>query len=87
MPTGLWTTWADGTVRWNGAAFWQQWDDFQFSFLGPNGLTIVRNAEGGATIPGVETEVERDILVDLGADLFQGYLFARPGRPFPLPEI
>lgn len=52
------TTWADGTVRWNGAAFWQQWDDFQFSFLGPNGLTIVRNAEGGATIPGVETDVE-----------------------------
>jgi EAL domain-containing protein (putative c-di-GMP-specific phosphodiesterase class I) len=36
---------------------------------------------------GVETEIERDILVDLGADLFQGYLFARPGRPFPMPQI
>jgi outer membrane receptor protein involved in Fe transport len=52
------TTWADGTLRWNGAVFWQQWDDFQFSFLGQNGLTNIKNAEGGATIPGVETELE-----------------------------
>ncbi len=52
------TTLADGRVRFNGAAFWQQWDDFQFSFLGANGLTNVKNAEGGATIPGVEMDVE-----------------------------
>jgi EAL domain-containing protein (putative c-di-GMP-specific phosphodiesterase class I) len=32
---------------------------------------------------GIETRAERDTLVDLGCDLFQGYLFARPGRPFP----
>lgn len=32
---------------------------------------------------GVETLAERDALVDLGVDLFQGFLFARPGRPFP----
>lgn len=31
---------------------------------------------------GVETERERDTLADLGADLLQGYLFARPGREF-----
>jgi EAL domain-containing protein (putative c-di-GMP-specific phosphodiesterase class I) len=36
---------------------------------------------------GVETEAERKILVDLGADLFQGYLFAKPGAPFPVPNI
>jgi EAL domain-containing protein (putative c-di-GMP-specific phosphodiesterase class I) len=36
---------------------------------------------------GVETEAERNILVDLGADLFQGYLFAKPGAPFPVPRI
>ncbi len=32
---------------------------------------------------GVETPAERDVLVELGCDLLQGYLFARPGKPFP----
>jgi EAL domain-containing protein (putative c-di-GMP-specific phosphodiesterase class I) len=32
---------------------------------------------------GVETAAERDTLVALGCDLFQGYYFARPGKPFP----
>jgi len=32
---------------------------------------------------GVETLAERDILVDLGCDLLQGYLFAKPGPAFP----
>jgi EAL domain-containing protein (putative c-di-GMP-specific phosphodiesterase class I) len=32
---------------------------------------------------GVETEAERDALVELGVDLLQGYRFARPGRAFP----
>ena len=34
---------------------------------------------------GIETEAERDVLVDLGADLLQGYLFARPASGFPTP--
>ena len=32
---------------------------------------------------GVETVPERDALVSLGCDLLQGYLLARPGKPFP----
>jgi EAL domain-containing protein (putative c-di-GMP-specific phosphodiesterase class I) len=32
---------------------------------------------------GVETQSERDLLVALGCDLLQGYLLAKPGRPFP----
>lgn len=32
---------------------------------------------------GVETVEERDTLIDLGCDLLQGYLFAKPGKPFP----
>lgn len=32
---------------------------------------------------GVENIEERDALVDLGCDLLQGYLFARPDVPFP----
>lgn len=34
---------------------------------------------------GIETVGERDAIVDLGCDLLQGYLFARPGRGFPPP--
>jgi EAL domain-containing protein (putative c-di-GMP-specific phosphodiesterase class I) len=32
---------------------------------------------------GVETIQERDLLVELGCDLLQGYLLAKPGRAFP----
>lgn len=39
------------------------------------GMTVV--AEG------VESIEERDLLVELGCDLLQGYLLGRPGRPFP----
>ncbi|HEY1535369.1 MAG TPA: EAL domain-containing protein [Polyangiaceae bacterium] len=39
------------------------------------GMTVV--AEG------VETVEERDTLIELDCDLLQGFLFARPGRPFP----
>lgn len=31
---------------------------------------------------GVETEAEAEVLVDLGCELLQGYVFARPGPPF-----
>ncbi len=34
-------------------------------------------------VEGVECAEERDVLVDLGCDLFQGYFFAKPGKPFP----
>jgi EAL domain-containing protein (putative c-di-GMP-specific phosphodiesterase class I) len=32
---------------------------------------------------GVETRAERDVLIDCGCDLLQGFLLARPDRPFP----
>ena len=32
---------------------------------------------------GVETTAERKALVEAGCDLLQGFLFARPGRPYP----
>ncbi|HEY2514157.1 MAG TPA: EAL domain-containing protein [Polyangiaceae bacterium] len=32
---------------------------------------------------GIETGAERDALAELGCELMQGYLFAKPGRPFP----
>lgn len=45
-----------GPVRWNGAIYHQKWEDFQFSFLGENSLTVVQNGRG-ARIDGVETDV------------------------------
>ncbi len=54
---GFKTSWFDNSVRLNGAFFWQKWDDFQFSYLGVNGLTIVTNA-GKARIWGIETSLD-----------------------------
>jgi outer membrane receptor protein involved in Fe transport len=51
------TSWAGDSLRFNGAVFKQDWDDFQFSFTGENGLTNLTNA-GGATIIGIESTVE-----------------------------
>jgi len=36
---------------------------------------------------GIETVAERNALICLGGDLCQGYLFARPERPFPSPTF
>jgi iron complex outermembrane recepter protein len=55
--TGWKTTWADGAVRFNGAIFLEEWNDFQYSYLGENGLTNIRNA-GQAQITGLETYVD-----------------------------
>ncbi len=45
-----------GRVIWNGALYHQTWKKFQFSFLGPNSLTIVQNGRD-ARINGIETDV------------------------------
>jgi EAL domain-containing protein (putative c-di-GMP-specific phosphodiesterase class I) len=36
---------------------------------------------------GIETEAERDVVVSLGCDLLQGYLFARPAGPWLAPSF
>jgi iron complex outermembrane receptor protein len=51
------TTWFDNRLRFNGAIFREDWTNFQFSYLGPNSLTIVTNA-GQARINGLETDLE-----------------------------
>jgi EAL domain-containing protein (putative c-di-GMP-specific phosphodiesterase class I) len=35
---------------------------------------------------GIETVEERDAILGLGCELLQGYLYAKPGRPFPEPS-
>ncbi|HZF25309.1 MAG TPA: TonB-dependent receptor [Steroidobacteraceae bacterium] len=64
------TTWFENRLRFNGALFWEKWDDFQYSFLGENGLTNVTNA-GRAEIKGIEMDlnwaVTADLLLSAGA--------------------
>lgn len=51
------TSWAGNRLRFNGAIFRGDWDDFQFSFLGENGLTNITNA-GQAKLQGVEMDLQ-----------------------------
>jgi outer membrane receptor protein involved in Fe transport len=50
------TSWAGGQLRFNGAIFQEEWDDFQFALLGQNGLTEIKNA-AAAEIRGVEADL------------------------------
>ena len=50
------TTWANNRVRFNGSIFQQEWEDFQFSLLGANGLTEIKNANQ-AEIRGIEADL------------------------------
>jgi outer membrane receptor protein involved in Fe transport len=71
------TTWFDNHLRFNGALFYEKWDNFQFSFLGPNSVTIVANA-GQAKVKGAETEIEyapiRALTLSAGAAYIDAYL-------------
>jgi outer membrane receptor protein involved in Fe transport len=51
------TQWFDSRLRWNAAAFWEDWKNFQFSFLGLNSFTVIENG-GNARIKGIENELE-----------------------------
>jgi outer membrane receptor protein involved in Fe transport len=51
------TTLLDSRVRFNGAIFFEDWKNFQFSFLGENSLTQIANA-ANAEVKGLEADVE-----------------------------
>jgi outer membrane receptor protein involved in Fe transport len=51
------TSWADNRVVFNGAVFQEDWQDFQFAFLGANGLTEIHNAPA-ARIRGLEADIK-----------------------------
>jgi EAL domain-containing protein (putative c-di-GMP-specific phosphodiesterase class I) len=50
-------------------------------------LALCRDLQIQIIAEGIETEAERDTLIRLGGDLCQGYLFAHPGRPYPVPNM
>jgi outer membrane receptor protein involved in Fe transport len=51
------TQWLDHRLRWNGALFWEDWKNFQFSFLVPPSITAIANG-GNARIKGIENELD-----------------------------
>jgi outer membrane receptor protein involved in Fe transport len=57
FEAGWKTSWFDRSLLWNGALYDEEWNNFQFAFLGPQSLTIIQNAPS-ARILGVESSVE-----------------------------
>jgi iron complex outermembrane receptor protein len=51
------TRWLNHHLRWNGAIFRENWNDFQFAHLGANSITVTSNA-GKARINGLESDLE-----------------------------
>lgn len=49
------TTLLDGRLRINGAVYQQDWDSFQFAFLGANSFTVIQNGPN-ARIRGIEMD-------------------------------
>ncbi len=56
LEFGWKTSWDDNRVRFNGAFYYEEWNNFQFPFLGPNSVTIIANA-GGARVKGAEYDL------------------------------
>jgi iron complex outermembrane receptor protein len=50
------TTFGGSRFRWNGAIYHQKWEGIQFSYLGPNSLTVVQNGRN-ANVNGIETDL------------------------------
>jgi outer membrane receptor protein involved in Fe transport len=55
--------WFDRRLTLNGAVFYQNWDKFQFSFLGLNSLTVINNGPS-ADIYGVEVSFAAQMTPD-----------------------
>ena len=91
------TQWLGNTLRWNGAFFYEDWKNLQFSFLGANSVTEIANG-GEAHIKGIENSIEWLVSSSLTVStdftfmdpvLAQNYYGCIPGTPpcTPLPPV
>ncbi len=64
LELGWKTTWMNNRLSFNGSVFQQDWKDFQFSILGANGLTEIKNANQ-AQIRGIETDLNWAVTYNL----------------------
>jgi outer membrane receptor protein involved in Fe transport len=71
------TSWAENRLTFNGSMFHQEWEDFQFSILGANGLTEIKNANQ-ASIDGLEMDLNwaatYNLQLGLGAAFYDAKL-------------
>ena len=88
------TSWLNDKLRFNGAIYHADWDDFQFSFLGENGLTNLTNA-GGAKLEGIEADLQWAVTSSFSlyggfalqrAELSQDFCLSLGTDGKPLPE-
>ncbi|HEU4628035.1 MAG TPA: TonB-dependent receptor [Steroidobacteraceae bacterium] len=66
------TSWLNNRLRVNGAVYYLDWTDIQFSYLGLNGLTEIKNANK-AKVKGVEGDI--DWAVTSGLTLSGGFAY------------
>ncbi len=78
---GYKTSWLDNHLRFNGAFFYEDWQNIQFGFLGYNSFTTVRNA-GSAHIKGAEQELEWVPIQGLNLHLAATELDPKMAEPF-----
>jgi outer membrane receptor protein involved in Fe transport len=70
------TRWLDRRLIFNGSIFYQTWDNFQFSFLGLNSLTVINNGPT-ANIFGIEGSLEWQPTDQLSLSAAGSYINAR----------
>jgi outer membrane receptor protein involved in Fe transport len=75
------TSWLDHRLRWNGAIYQENWNNFQFSFLGINSLTQIVNA-GAARIRGVESDLNWRVTDHFDVTAAGAYTDARLTTPY-----
>ena len=75
------TDWDQNRFRFNGSVYWENWNNFQFPFLGPNSVTIIESG-GQARVKGFETELSWLALDNLTLSGAGAYNEADLTKPF-----
>jgi iron complex outermembrane receptor protein len=74
------TSWLD-RLRFNGAVFYEKWNDMQLAVTGANGITSIVNA-ANATVKGVESQVEWLVVDNLTLGASGTYVNARTSQNY-----
>ncbi|MDE1895129.1 MAG: TonB-dependent receptor [Pseudomonadota bacterium] len=81
LELGWKTTWLDNRVSFNGAVFRETWNHFQFNVLGPNGLTIIENANS-ARVTGLESQLNWQASYNLNLSAGLAFYNAKLTAPY-----